>query len=67
MLYIKYISCGPHGFKEEDFSSVSHYKSMGSIDPQSVASLDPRGINTKYIQALGLIDTEKKIFKFFLL
>ena len=22
MLYIKYISCGPHGFREEDFLSI---------------------------------------------
>ena len=27
----KYKSCGPHGFREEDFLSFSHYKSMGAI------------------------------------
>ena len=27
----KYISCGPHGFREEDFLSFSHNKSMGAI------------------------------------
>ena len=27
----KYISCGPHGFREEGFLSFSHYKSMGAI------------------------------------
>ena len=30
------ISCGPHGFKEEDFLSFSHYKSMGANDPQGL-------------------------------
>ena len=31
MLHTKYISSGPHGFREEDFLSFSHYKSMGAI------------------------------------
>ena len=31
LLHTKYISCGPHGFGEEDFLSFSHYKSMGAI------------------------------------
>ena len=44
LLHIKYISCGPHGFREEDFVSFSHYKSMGGIDPWSAASLGPRGL-----------------------
>ena len=26
MLHTKYISCGSHGFREEDFLSFSHYK-----------------------------------------
>ena len=26
LLHTKYISCGPHGFREEDFLSFSHYK-----------------------------------------
>ena len=43
LLHIKYISCGPHGFREEDYLSFSHYKSMGANDPWGVASLDPRG------------------------
>ena len=30
MLHAKYISCGPHGFRE-DFLSFSHYTSMGAI------------------------------------
>ena len=39
-----YISCGPHGFREEDFLSFSRYKSMGVNDPWGVASLNPRGL-----------------------
>ena len=30
LLHTKYISSGPHGFREEDFLSFSHYKSMGA-------------------------------------
>ena len=46
LLYIKYISCGPKGFKEDDFLSFFffYYKSMGANNPQDVASLDPRGM-----------------------
>ena len=33
LLHTKYVSCMPHGFREEDFSSFSHYKSMGANDP----------------------------------
>ena len=36
--------CGPHGFREEDFSSFSHYKSMGANDPRGIASLGPRSL-----------------------
>ena len=43
LLHTKYISSGPHGFRE-DFSSFSYYKSMGANDPWGVASLDPRGL-----------------------
>ena len=39
LLHTKYISCGPHDFRENDFS---HYKSMGAYEPRGVASLDPR-------------------------
>ena len=42
--HTKYISCGPHGFREEDFVSFSHYKSMGANDPRCMASLDTRGL-----------------------
>ena len=45
LLHTKYISSGPHGFREEDFFfSFSHYKSMGANEPRGVASLDPRGL-----------------------
>ena len=36
--------CGPHGFREEDFLSFFHYKSMGANDPRGVASFNPRGL-----------------------
>ena len=31
LLHTKYLSSGPHCFREEDFLSFSHYKSMGAI------------------------------------
>ena len=34
LLHTKYISCRPHGFREEDFLSFSPYKSMGANDPR---------------------------------
>ena len=43
LLHTKYLSCGPHGFREEDFVIFFHYKSMGANDPQGVARLCPRG------------------------
>ena len=36
--HTKYMSCGPHGFREEDF-----FKSMGANDPWGMANLDSRG------------------------
>ena len=39
MLHTKYISCGPHGFREEDL-----FPFTGVNDPQGVASLDLRGL-----------------------
>ena len=42
-LHTKYISSGPHGFRD-DFLSFSHYKCMGANDPWGMANLDPRGI-----------------------
>ena len=60
LLHTKYISSGPHGFRE-DRLSFSHYN-MGANDPRDVASLGPRGLigriyagnhqtllNTKYV------------------
>ena len=44
LLHTKYMSCGPHGFRE-DFLRFSHYKSMGANDPQGMANLDPRGLH----------------------
>ena len=43
LLHIKYVSGGPHGFRE-DFLSFSHYNSKGANDLQAVASLNPRGL-----------------------
>ena len=31
MLHTKYVSSGPHGFREEDFLSFSYYKFMRAI------------------------------------
>ena len=42
--HTKYISYGSHGFKEKDFLSFSHYKSMENLDPKGGASLDHRGL-----------------------
>ena len=46
MLHIKYISCGPHGFREENVLQYFffHYKSMGANESCGVANLDPRGM-----------------------
>ena len=33
-----------YGFRDEDFLSLSHNKSMGAIGPNGVASFDPRGL-----------------------
>ena len=44
LLHTQYISYGPHGFREEDFLSFLHYKSMGANDHRGMASLDPSGL-----------------------
>ena len=44
LLHTKYLSSVSYGFREEDFWSFSHYKSMGDNEPQGVANLDPRGM-----------------------
>ena len=44
LTYTKYISCEPHGFREEFFLSLPLYKSMGANDPRDVTNYDPRGM-----------------------
>ena len=44
LLHFKYIRYGPQGFREEDFYSFFHYKSMLTLDPRDGASLDPGGL-----------------------
>ena len=53
LLHTKYISCRPHGFREEDISSFAFfvclfvfflYKSVGANDLRDITSLDPRGL-----------------------
>ena len=43
LLHTQYMSCGPHGFREEDFL-VFPIMSMGAYDSWGMASLDPRGM-----------------------
>ena len=51
LLHTKYQSCGPSGFREEDFFSFSNCKSMETIDPLGVAKFDPRGMaGTIYVE-----------------
>ena len=57
LLHTIYINCAPHDFREEDFLSFSHYKSMGAsgqFGPQGLDWQDLcRGpltlLHTKYI------------------
>ena len=50
-LGLKYQSCGPCGFREEDFLIFPHSKSMETMDPRGVAKFDPRGMNgTIYVE-----------------
>ena len=42
LLHTKYISFGPHGFREEEFLSFVHYKFIGANDIWGVAIWDPR-------------------------
>ena len=74
MLHTKYISCGPLGYREEEFLGFSHFKSMGANDPRGMANLDPRGMVGRIsvgdhqpsllnLLALGLIVSKKKIFE----
>ena len=51
MLHTKYQSCGPSGFREEDFFSFSNCKSMETIHPRGLAKFDPRGMaGTIYVE-----------------
>ena len=36
------ISCGPHGYRKEDFLKFSHYKSKRAIDPQGSDKFAPK-------------------------
>ena len=78
LLHTQYISCGPHGFREEDFFNFLHFKSRGANDPWGMASLDPRGLigriyvvdhytllHTKYISSGPHGFREEDHFKFF--
>ena len=46
LLHTKYISCGPHVFREDflSFFFFSHYNFMGANNPSGMASLDPRSM-----------------------
>ena len=44
MQHTKYKSCGPDDFREDDFKSFSHDKSIGAKDHWVFAHLDPRGM-----------------------
>ena len=41
LLYTKYTSCGPHGFKINP-----HYKSMRAIDPKGHGTFSPKRLET---------------------
>ena len=45
MLYTKYISCGPHCYRTQDFKIYSHYKSMQAIDIQVYDKFAPKGLD----------------------
>ena len=77
LLYTKYISCAPHGFREEEFLSFSYYKSVGVNDPRGMANFDPRGtvgriyvgdhktlLHTKYI-GCGPHDFREDFFSYY--
>ena len=51
LLHTKYRSSGPFGFREEDFFSFSHCKSMETIYSRGGAKFDPRGMaGTIYVE-----------------
>ena len=38
-------SCGPHGYRKEDFIKFSHYKSKRAIDPQGSDKFAPKKLD----------------------
>ena len=51
LLHTKFQSCGPSGFREEDFFSFSYCRSMETINPRGAAKFDPRDmIGTIYVE-----------------
>ena len=43
LLHTKYLSSGPYGFREENFLSFSHFKSIGVNEPWGVGKFGPKG------------------------
>ena len=64
MLHTKYISCGPYGFREEDFLSFSHYtcKPMGAIYRHG-GHLDLQTVTIFKFKKFGPGVSEEKLFK----
>ena len=76
LLHTKYLSSGLCGFREEDFRSLSHYKSMGANE--GVTNYDPRGmvgriyegdhlmlLHTKYLSSVLYGFREEDFWSFF--
>ena len=66
LLHTKYISSGPHGFREEDFFYVFPIVSLWKpIRPRGVANLDQRGmIGRIYVEYhLTLLHTKYTSFR----
>ena len=63
MLHTKYISSGRHGFREEDFLSFSHYKSMGLHDPLGRGLFGPRGLDWQDLCRRPLNIASYKVYK----
>ena len=63
MLHNKYVSCGPHGFREEFFKSFSHYKSMGVHEPLGRGQFGPQGLDWQDLCRGPLNIATYKIYK----
>ena len=63
MLHTKYIGCGPHGFREEDFLSFSHYKSMGVHDSLGHGQFGPKRLDWQDLCKGPLNIATYKIYK----